>query len=57
VVGVVPPDAPDDASLRDRYRALLPYYMVPKRFVRLARIPVTANGKVDRSRLAARVEI
>ncbi|GAB7044641.1 MULTISPECIES: non-ribosomal peptide synthetase [Catenuloplanes] len=40
-----------DESLAGRLRAHLPEYMVPSRFVRLAHLPVTANGKVDYDRL------
>ncbi|MEU7551635.1 amino acid adenylation domain-containing protein [Streptomyces sp. NPDC044571] len=45
-----PLDAPD---LRDRLRLTLPGYMVPALFVRHARLPITANGKVDRAALVA----
>jgi amino acid adenylation domain-containing protein len=43
----------DVAGLRRRLRAVLPDYMVPERFVVLAQLPLTANGKVDRARLPA----
>ena len=43
----------DVAAVRRRLRAVLPDYMVPARFVVLERLPLTANGKVDRGRLPA----
>ncbi|MEU7908328.1 amino acid adenylation domain-containing protein [Actinoplanes sp. NPDC049118] len=45
-----PLDAP---ALRERLRLFLPEYMVPALFVRHDRLPVTANGKVDRKTLIA----
>ncbi|WP_327361331.1 non-ribosomal peptide synthetase [Streptomyces sp. NBC_01296] len=45
-----PLDAPD---LRDRLRLTLPEYMVPALFVRHPELPITANGKVDRTALVA----
>ncbi|MCX5150224.1 amino acid adenylation domain-containing protein [Streptomyces sp. NBC_00320] len=45
-----PLDAPD---LRDRLRLTLPGYMVPALFVRHPELPITANGKVDRTALVA----
>ncbi|WP_030294143.1 non-ribosomal peptide synthetase [Streptomyces katrae] len=45
-----PLDAPD---LRDRLRLTLPDYMVPALFVRHPKLPITANGKVDRKSLVA----
>ncbi|MCE7082035.1 non-ribosomal peptide synthetase [Streptomyces sp. ST2-7A] len=43
-----PLDAP---ALRERLRLTLPEHMVPALFVRHPRLPVTANGKVDRAAL------
>ncbi|NAX48429.1 amino acid adenylation domain-containing protein [Photobacterium halotolerans] len=40
-------------QLRKALAAHLPGYMIPGRFVWLARLPTTASGKVDRKQLAA----
>ncbi|RXV73800.1 amino acid adenylation domain-containing protein [Burkholderia stabilis] len=39
----------DEAAMRAALAAKLPDYMVPAQFVALARLPVTANGKIDRA--------
>jgi amino acid adenylation domain-containing protein len=41
----------DDHDWNDYLAERLPYYMVPSRYITIASIPVTANGKVDRNRL------
>lgn len=56
VAHVVPaaPFSPEDAErLRGLLRARLPDYMVPAHILPLERLPLTANGKVDRSALPA----
>ncbi|MER5729491.1 amino acid adenylation domain-containing protein [Streptomyces sp. NPDC002138] len=51
---VLPEGRPlDAADLRDRLRVTLPEYMVPALFVRHMKLPITANGKVDRAALIA----
>jgi len=37
----------DQAALREHLHVRVPAYMLPSHFVRLDRIPLTANGKVD----------
>jgi aspartate racemase len=41
----------EPATLREALRQSLPDYMVPAFFIRLASLPLTENGKVDRARL------
>ncbi|WBB78061.1 non-ribosomal peptide synthetase [Micromonospora sp. WMMD882] len=43
----------DPATLRDELRRHLPDYMIPSAIVTMPRLPLTANGKVDRAALAA----
>lgn len=42
---------PDVGDLREQVRSQLPTYSVPSRFVSVKELPVSSNGKVDRSAL------
>ena len=53
LVAYVDADHVTTAELRAAAAAALPDYMVPSRFVLLDALPLTANGKVDRSALPA----
>jgi amino acid adenylation domain-containing protein len=45
----------ESTELNEYASALLPYYMVPDRFVILEKMPVLASGKVDRHALASMI--
>lgn len=52
---VVTRTAQDMAAIRTRLAAMLPDFMLPRRIVTLAALPLTAHGKVDRAALAQQV--
>ena len=41
----------DRISLKNRMRAKLPYFMVPNVFIRMKKMPLSTNGKIDRKAL------
>jgi amino acid adenylation domain-containing protein len=51
IVADDPSSPPADDDLRDHLRRALPAYMVPDAFVLLERMPLNANGKVNRKAL------
>jgi amino acid adenylation domain-containing protein len=60
LVGYVVPaawPAPTSAELREALQQVMPEYMVPWTFVALERMPLTANGKLDRKGLPAPLEM
>ncbi len=47
----------DSDALRARLRQQLPDYMIPAMFITLAQLPLTANGKIDRTQLSSGVQV
>lgn len=43
----------DDAELLNAFKARVPHYMEPNRFIRITSMPHNANGKIDRKKLKA----
>ena len=52
LVAYVAPRTVEIAKLREHLAASLPRYMVPSIFIPLERLPLNANGKIDRQALA-----
>ena len=46
-------DRPSDRALRKHLMARLPAALLPDRFIAVDRLPLTANGKLDRAEVAA----
>ena len=53
VAYVVGEESLESGELRQYLKGVLPEYMVPQVLVQLERLPLTANGKVDRRALPA----
>jgi hypothetical protein len=49
-------EPPTDETVKSRLRESLPEYMIPQTIVRLAELPVSANGKIDIAALPAPAE-
>ncbi len=45
--------AVSDAELRTHLAEVLPHFQLPRRFVRVARLPTTRTGKADRTVLTS----
>lgn len=41
-----------DSEIKEKLSELLPCYMMPKSIIKLDKLPITSNGKLDRKRLA-----
>ncbi|RQO65364.1 hypothetical protein DBR43_31505 [Pedobacter sp. KBW06] len=52
----VSPEHLEPSALKTDLENRLPAYMIPAAFVRLEKLPLTANGKIDRKDLAGRAE-
>ncbi len=53
LIAYLAPDGVQQAALREHLKGRLPQYMVPSAFVPMEKLPLTANGKIDRQALAA----
>ncbi|MDW4909412.1 amino acid adenylation domain-containing protein [Streptomyces sp. ADMS] len=53
IAGIIPAGetVPDTAELRKQLSEMLPEYMIPSVYTRLASLPMSASGKLDRRRL------
>ena len=57
VAYVVGAESLESGALRQYLKGMLPEYMLPQVLVQLERLPLTANGKVDRRALPAVEEV
>jgi acyl-coenzyme A synthetase/AMP-(fatty) acid ligase len=53
VAGAVGADLPSQREIRAALERRLPGYMVPQAIRRIAKLPVTSHGKIDRRALVA----
>ena len=53
--GMTAPERTYAESLKEKLRAFLPEYMIPKKLIFMDRLPMTGNGKVDRKALGSTV--
>jgi amino acid adenylation domain-containing protein/non-ribosomal peptide synthase protein (TIGR01720 family) len=53
LLACVAPEKATAAELRDHLKTRLPEFMIPSGFAFFEKLPVTANGKLDRQRLAS----
>jgi acyl-coenzyme A synthetase/AMP-(fatty) acid ligase len=49
IIGVITAARLDEAAMREALRSRLPSYMLPRRIIRLDRMPLNASGKIDRN--------
>ncbi|MFK7822086.1 MAG: amino acid adenylation domain-containing protein [Planctomycetaceae bacterium] len=49
-------DGLSETEVREHVATQIPPQMMPSRFIRISSLPLTANGKLDRARLAATME-
>ncbi|KAG8695696.1 hypothetical protein FRC09_008995 [Ceratobasidium sp. 395] len=56
LVGFIHPDTADIEQVKEACARVQPYYARPTRYITLATVPKTANGKIDKRALRAMVE-
>lgn len=56
VAALVCPETTDMAGIKKALQAWLPEYEVPEHLIRIARVPLTANGKIDRATVSDEVQ-
>ncbi|KEQ46110.1 amino acid adenylation domain protein [Streptococcus oralis] len=50
-------DSFDTITLRNRLSSVIPSYMIPSKFIKIKKIPLTANGKIDTPRLLSLTDV